>query len=147
MEIQMITATRTLRLADAGPVDVTFDVCGAGRPFLMLHGGGGPGTIANVRDVFASAHDVELICPTHPGFGGTPRPAALTTIAGLAALYGALVGELDLTDVIVVGNSIGGWIAAEMAILGSARVNRLILIHAVGLDVPRHPASRFFSLR
>ena len=147
MEIQMITATRTLRLAEAGPVDVTFDTYGAGRPFLMLHGGGGPITVANFADRFATTHDVEVVCPTHPGFGGTPRPAALNTVAGLATVYLALLDELDLTDVTVVGNSIGGWIAAEMAIIGSARVGGVILVDGVGIEVPGHPVADFFSLR
>ena len=143
----MITATRTLQLAEAGSVDVTFDTYGAGRPFLMLHGGGGPNTVANFADRLAGSRDVQVICPTHPGFGGTPRPAALTNVAGLAALYKALVEELDLTNVTVVGNSIGGWIAAEMAILGSARVRGVILVDGVGIEVPGHPVADFFSLR
>ncbi len=143
----MITVTHTLHLAETGPVDVTFDTYGAGRPFLMLHGGGGPNTVANFADRFATAHDVQVICPVHPGFGGTPRPVALTTVAGLAALYLALVDELDLTDVTVVGNSIGGWIAAEMAILGSARIRGVILVDGVGIEVPGHPVADFFSLR
>jgi pimeloyl-ACP methyl ester carboxylesterase len=48
----------------------------------------------------------------------------LASVGGLAALYVALLDEMDLTDVTLVGNSIGGWIAAEMALLqfpGSAR--------------------------
>src|ERR1700749_1090877 len=48
--------------------------------------------------------------PPPPGFGRPPRPEALTTIAGLAQLYVNLLDQLDLTGVIVVGNSIGGWI-------------------------------------
>jgi pimeloyl-ACP methyl ester carboxylesterase len=46
----------------------------------------------------------------------------------------------------VIGNSIGGWIAAEIAILNSPRVSRAILIDAAGLEVPGHPVADFFSL-
>ena len=46
----------------------------------------------------------------------------------------------------MVGNSIGGWIAAEMALLASPRVGRIILVDAVGIEVPGHPVADFFSL-
>jgi pimeloyl-ACP methyl ester carboxylesterase len=48
--------------------------------------------------------------------------------------------------VTVIGNSIGGWIAAEMALLASPRVSRAILVDAVGIEVPGHPIAEFFSL-
>jgi len=75
-----------------------------------------------------------VIVPTHPGFGGTVRPDALASIGGLAALYGALLDELELTDVTVVGNSIGGWIAAEMALRDiHGRIASMVLLNAVGI--------------
>ncbi len=46
----------------------------------------------------------------------------------------------------MVGNSIGGWIAAEMAVLGSPRISGLVLVDAVGIEVPGHPVADFFSL-
>ncbi len=58
----------------------------------------------------------------------------------------ALLDQFGLDDVTVAGNSIGGWIAAEMAILNSPRVSRVILINAVGIEVPGHPVADFFSL-
>ncbi|MFE9601359.1 alpha/beta fold hydrolase [Streptomyces hokutonensis] len=53
---------------------------------------------------------MRVLVPTHPGFAGTERPEALASVSGLATLYGALLDQLDLTDVTVIGNSIGGWI-------------------------------------
>jgi len=61
-------------------------------------------------------------------------------------LYAELIVELGLDDVTVVGNSIGGWIAAEMALLKSPRISRIILVNAVGIEVPGHPVADFFSL-
>ena len=58
----------------------------------------------------------------------------------------ALLGELGLEDVTVIGNSIGGWIAAEMALLASPRIRRAILVDAVGIVVPGHPVADFFAL-
>ena len=140
------TTTRTVTLPGVGPVDVAVSDYGDGQPFLLLHGGGGPDTVAGFGELFAKTHDVRVIVPTHPGFGGTARPDDLTSIRDLAALYVALIGQLELEDVTVAGNSIGGWIAAEMALLASPRLSGSILIDAVGIEVPGHPIADFFSL-
>jgi pimeloyl-ACP methyl ester carboxylesterase len=142
----MITSTYTVSSPDAGQVDVTVSEYGQGRPFLLLHGGGGPDTVTRFGETLAPAEHVRVLIPVHPGFGGTPRPEALHTIRGLAALYVSLLDQLGLEDVTVIGNSIGGWIAAEIAILNSPRVSRAILIDAAGLEVPGHPVADFFSL-
>jgi pimeloyl-ACP methyl ester carboxylesterase len=140
------TTTRTVPLPGISPVDVAVSDYGDGQPFLLLHGGGGPDTVTGFGELFAKSHDVQVIVPTHPGFGGTARPEKLTSISGLAALYVALIGQLELEDVTVVGNSIGGWIAAEMALLASPRVSGAVLVDAVGIEVPGHPIADFFSL-
>jgi pimeloyl-ACP methyl ester carboxylesterase len=87
-----------------------------------------------------------VIVPTHPGFGGTGRPAALTTIRDPAALYVALIGQPGAGDMTVIGNSIGGWITAEMALLAPPRIGRAVLVDAAGIEVPGHPIAGFFSL-
>lgn len=138
--------THTLDEPGIGPVDITFTDDGEGRPFLFLHGGGGPDTVAGFAARFATRRGVRTLTPIHPGFGGTPRPAGLTTVRDLAAVYVALLDDLDLTDVTVVGNSIGGWIAAEVGLLGSPRVGQIVLVNAVGIVVPGHPIADFFSL-
>ncbi len=142
----MTTTTHTVTVAGIGPVDVSIDDRGAGSPYLLLHGGGGPQTIAGFAALLAGTHAVRVITPTHPGFDGTARPERLSSVGGLAALYVALLDDLDVAGVMVVGNSIGGWIAAEVALLHSPRVSRVILIDAVGIEVADHPVADFFSL-
>ena len=142
----MSTAIHTVDLAGVGPVDVTVADYGSGQPFLLLHGGAGPQSVTAFAEKFAAAHDVRVLVPTHPGFGGTPRPEALASIAGLAALYNTLLDQLGLQDVTVIGNSIGGWITAEIALLKSPRVSGIVLIDAVGIEVAGHPVADFFSL-
>ncbi|MBV8221518.1 MAG: alpha/beta hydrolase [Solirubrobacterales bacterium] len=131
-----------------GPLEVTISDTGEGHPFLLLHGGGSPNTVSEFARRFAADENshARVITPTHPGFNGTARPETLTDIPGLAALYVNLLDELDLDDVTVVGNSIGGWIAAEIAIIGSPRVSSYVIVDAVGLEVPGHPVVDFFSL-
>lgn len=82
--------------------------------------------------------DRRVLTPIHPGFGGTPRPDGLHSVAGLAALYSALLDELGLTDVTVIGNSLGGWVAAELALLGSPRMSGMVLLDAVGIELEDH---------
>jgi pimeloyl-ACP methyl ester carboxylesterase len=142
----MNTDTHAVHLAGIGPVEVTVADYGSGQPFLLLHGGAGPQSVTGFAEKFAAAHDVRVLVPTHPGFGGTPRPEALNSVGGLAALYNALIHQLGLQDVTVIGNSIGGWITAEIALLKSPRVSGIVLIDAVGIEVPGHPVADFFSL-
>jgi pimeloyl-ACP methyl ester carboxylesterase len=129
-----------------GQVPLTVTERGAGRPFLLLHGGGGPLTVAAFADQLAQSERARVLTPTHPGFGGTPRPDGLNTVRGLAALYVAFIEQSCLNDVTVIGNSIGGWIAAEMGLLGSRRITRIVLVDALGIDVPGHPVIDFFAL-
>lgn len=138
--------TKSVPVHGIGTVAVTFSDRGEGRPFLLLHGGGGPLTVGAFADLLAAERPARVVAPTHPGFAGTPRPDSLDTIGGLAALYLGLLDELDLAGVTVVGNSIGGWIAAEMALLDTERIRGVVLVDAVGIEVPGHPVVDFFSL-
>ncbi len=140
------TTQHTVSLDGVGPVEVSVAAYGSGQPFLLLHGGAGPQSVTGFAEKFAAAHDVRVLVPTHPGFNGTVRPGTLTSVSGLAVLYGALLDQLALTDVTVIGNSIGGWITAEIALLKSPRVSGIVLIDAVGIEVPGHPVADFFSL-
>jgi pimeloyl-ACP methyl ester carboxylesterase len=142
----MTTTTHALTLPGRGSVAVTADDQGEGRPFLLLHGGGGPQTVAGFAELLATRGPARVITPAHPGFGGTPRPDWLDTMAGLAAVYRELLDRLGLQDVTVIGNSIGGWIAAELALLGSARISGLVLVDAVGIEVEGHPVTDIFAL-
>lgn len=123
-------------------MDIARTDVGHGHPYLLLRGG--PMTVAGFAALLA-AHG-RVVSPTHPGFGGTGRPAELDSPAALATAYVELLAALDLTDVCVVGNSLGGWVAAEIALLGSPRVSAVVLVDAVGVDVPGHPLPDFFSL-
>ncbi len=140
------TTTRALAVPGIGPVDVAIDERGAGHPVLLLHGGAGPQSVAGFADLLAAAGSTRVLAPTHPGFGGTPRLNGLDSIAGLAATYAALLEALDLRAVAVVGNSIGGWIAAELALRAPARLGVVVLFDAVGIEVPGHPAADVFAL-
>jgi pimeloyl-ACP methyl ester carboxylesterase len=133
-------------LDHVGAVPVTVVERGEGHPFLLLHGGGGPATVDGFAELLATSEPARVFRPSHPGFDGTDRPERLTTIRQLAALYVALLDELDLSDVTVIGNSIGGWIAAEMGLVTTNRISSIVLVDAVGIAVADHPVVDFFSL-
>jgi pimeloyl-ACP methyl ester carboxylesterase len=141
-----MTSTHYIRVAGIGTVELSVTDRGEGRPFLLLHGGGGPLTVNAFADLLAAQRAARVIAPTHPGFGGTPRPDSLAGIPELAALYIALLAELGLKGVTVIGNSIGGWIAAEMALLDTSAISGFVLVDAVGIEVPGHPIAEFFAL-
>ncbi len=82
----------------------------------------------------ALAERGDVIAPIHPGFADEPRPSWVTTVRDIAdvdldALDGA-AGEL-----IVIGSSFGGWVAAELALRIPERIARLILVGPLGLHV------------
>jgi pimeloyl-ACP methyl ester carboxylesterase len=130
-----IHADIALRLAEGG----------SGRPILLLHGGGGPRTVTGIAQHLEASHHV--LMSTHPGWNGTPRPDWLDSIDELAMLYLRLLAQRGLRDVVVIGSSVGGWIAAQMAVRDvTGLVGRIALIDAVGIDVPTHPMPDFFGL-
>ncbi len=106
---------------------------GEGPPMLLLHGGGGPLDAASFFHALAERFDV--IAPTHPGFAGTALPDDCDSVDDLAYLYLDLMDALGLDDVVVMGFSLGGWVAAEIAVKSTARIARLILVDAVGIKV------------
>src|SRR5215510_5000728 len=106
---------------------------GAGPPLLFLHGGGGAGIWLPCMAKLAKKFDV--IVPEHPGFGASDTPAWLDTVADLANYYLAFLDELDLRGVHLVGSSLGGWIAADLAVRNAARLASLTLIAAAGIHV------------
>jgi pimeloyl-ACP methyl ester carboxylesterase len=142
-------STAHLVVPGIGPLPVTYTDSGSGHPVLLLHGGAGPFSVAGFAALLSAA-DYRVIVPVHPGFDGTPRPAGLTTMAGLAAVYASLLRALGLTGACVIGNSIGGWVATELALTESAMpgspVNSVVLVDAAGLRVDGAPVPDFFSL-
>ena len=121
-----MSTTKTLEVAGIGPVELSraLEERGGGQPFLVLHGGAGPQSVATFAQILAEKDRNRVLTPTHPGFGGTPRPDELNSVAALAVLYRDLLDDLELEDVTVIGNSVGGWIAAEMALLHSHRLEQ-----------------------
>ena len=115
---------------------------GRGAPMLYLHGGGGIALDLPFIDLLASER--RIVAPSHPGFGRSSLPDWLDSVDDIAHIYLELMDRLGLTRTDIVGLSIGGWIAADLATKVPERLERLVLIGPVGvktgppdkLDVP-----------
>jgi pimeloyl-ACP methyl ester carboxylesterase len=111
---------------------------GDGPPLVFVHGlsGSWPNWLEQLP-VFADAHRV--IAMDLPGFGHSPMPRESITISGYARLLDGLLDELGVDAAAVVGNSMGGFVSAELAIAFPERVERLVLVSPAGLSTYRHP--------
>jgi pimeloyl-ACP methyl ester carboxylesterase len=106
---------------------------GAGQPLLLLHGFQHIDPRLPVVELL-SRH-AELIAPSHPGFGGSPRPADFGTVYDLVHLYLEFLDTLPKGPLTLMGISFGGWLAAEIAVKVGRRIDRLILVDALGIKV------------
>src|SRR3954468_13007612 len=103
----------------------------SGQPVVFLHGAGGhTGWMAFLDEL---AGHFAVFAPEHPGFGKSDDPPWLDEIADLAYFHLDLLQALGLERVHLIGTSLGGWVAAEMAVRSTARLASLTLVGAVGI--------------
>lgn len=133
------TRSTTTTLRGRNDVHITVDDVDRTRSFLLLHGGGGPLTMTGFAHLLAERTFARVLLPTHPGFAGTARPDTLASTRDLAAAYVDLIEQLDLVDLTLVGNSFGGWLAAEIALLDNPRVSGVVIVDGIGPQVEGHP--------
>jgi pimeloyl-ACP methyl ester carboxylesterase len=106
---------------------------GRGQPILLIHGIHPVSPAALFVDLLAK-HG-EVIAPSHPGFGASPRPPDFDTMYDLVHGYLDVLDAIDGDGVTVIGFGFGGWIAAELATLRPRKLKRLVLVDAVGIKV------------
>ena len=121
---------------------------GSGEPLLYLHG---------FVDIHASSKDwlpfhraladgLRVIAPAHPGCAGSAENEDIDTIDDLAFHYLRVIDALGLSSFHLAGASIGGWVAAELAVRIPERVHSLGLIGACGLYVEGEPITDIFMM-
>src|SRR5262249_6646455 len=131
-----IMATAETQLSGVRTVgDVQLEIVerGHGRPILWLHGENGPDPRARFLELLAPHGHV--LAPSHPGFGHSPDAEDIDTVDDLSYLYLDLLAQRDARDAIVIGASLGGWIAAEMAVKCTDRIAGLVLVAPLGIKV------------
>jgi len=106
---------------------------GRGSPMLMLHGL--HTVVPEAPFLNLLGQHAEIIAPSHPGFGRSPRPADFDTVYDLVHLYLDLLETLPHDKVTLIGFSFGGWLAAEIAAACCHRLERLILVDPLGIKL------------
>ena len=132
-----------LRQVDVDGTPVNYVDVGEGElePIVFVHGLGGQWQNW-LENIPRAALERRVIAMDLPGFGLTPEPRDRITIPGYGRCVDAVCEELSLGRVDMVGNSMGGYIAAEVAIQFPERVDQLILVSAAGItssDIARRP--------
>lgn len=128
-------------IAIAG-VDLDIFEAGEGPPLLFLHSAQGFAPEHPYVAPLSARH--RFIAPSHPGFGKSSLPDWIDAVDDIAYIYLELLDHLNLHQVDLIGCSIGGWIAAELATKAPERVHRLVMVGPVGvktgppdrLDIP-----------
>ncbi|MBK18782.1 MAG: hypothetical protein CMM52_08085 [Rhodospirillaceae bacterium] len=119
---------------------------GSGAPVLYLHG------VADMHGLSAKSyafHDAlaekfRVIAPAHPGCVGSDEDNSLESIDDLLFHTLEVMDALEIEKIDVIGNCVGGWLAAELAVRNPERVGNLVLIGASGLFVSGEPIGDLF---
>jgi pimeloyl-ACP methyl ester carboxylesterase len=127
---------------EIGGLAVDVHVAGTGPTLLYLHAEHFFKASRPFLD--GLARDFRVIVPRHPGFDGRTPPADFRSVDDLAYLYLELLERMGLDDAFLVGASLGGWIATEMAVRSTARVGRLALVGPLGVKLGG-PEERSFA--
>jgi pimeloyl-ACP methyl ester carboxylesterase len=123
-------STETMTI-DGAKIRVLRGGPGGAQPLVFLHGAGGhSGWMAFLEEL---SQRFAVYAPEHPGFGQSDDPPWLDGVGDLAYFYLDFLKVLGLERVHLVGTSLGGWIAAEMAVRDTARLASLTLVGAVGI--------------
>lgn len=104
---------------------------GRGQPLLFLNGGDAFHRSERWLDLIAGR--CELFAPKHPGYGGAAFAEHIRSVDELSLFYLEFLERLDLTDVVLVGASFGGWVATELAVKSCDRLACLVLIDSLGV--------------
>ena len=106
---------------------------GRGKPLVLLHSEDNYETAQPFVGDLAKSY--RMIIPRMPGFGRSTLPDSITNIDDMSYLYLDLLDHYGLQDVTVIGFSVGGWLATEMASKNCSRIARMILVDPVGIKV------------
>src|SRR5215469_17165351 len=141
MALKDSVAQETLKV---GADDLIVMRGGAGRPLLVLHEElGWPGWI-RWNEVLSEARTI--VTPLFPGFGQTPRAEWILNVRDLGCFLARYLRENNLAPIDVIGFSLGGWIAAEMAANDPAIFSKIVLVAPAGIRPPEGEIMDMFTL-
>ena len=127
-----------------GRFEVELQTCGSGEPLLFLHGAGGLTGVDPFLDELGK--DFKVIAPNLPGYGDTTGGELIDDVTDASLFYQQLMDELGIAKAYVVGHSMGGMLAAELAAMDKNRVKKLVLVCPAGFWRDENPIPDFFSM-
>ena len=119
---------------DVGGLEVAYRRKGSGPATVFLHGAGGTRMWLPFYERLSES--VDLIAPEHPGFGDTPAADWVEGFDDLVLHYRDVLDALELDRVHLIGFSLGGWIAANVAIFYPEPLKSLTLISPAACGCP-----------
>ena len=131
-------------LVQVGGTKIQLFKGGSGEPLLLLHGSGG--NRGWLRYVQSLAKQYTVYLPTHPGFGASERPDWIQNMQDLACFYTWFQEEQGLESARCIGFSMGGWLAAEMAVMCQHSFSKLMLVDPVGIKPQRGEITDIFLM-
>ena len=117
---------------------------GSGPPLLFLHGAGGNAGWQPYHEELSKSYTVYV--PSQAGFNGTERPDWVYTITDVCHFNQAMAETLGLADYVLMGSSMGGWVAAEMAAMCRCNLKALILVGAAGIKPEKSEIAEIFMV-
>jgi pimeloyl-ACP methyl ester carboxylesterase len=126
-----MTTGFTEEFVDVGDTRVHLLKGGSGDPVLVLHGAGGHQGWRRYIQALAERYTVYV--PSHPGYGQSERPGWLESMNDLACFYTWFMEQQGLDGVRAIGFSMGGWLAAEIAVACRHAFSRLMLVDPIGI--------------
>jgi len=129
---------------DVNGLEVAYRRNGEGEATLFLHGAGFTRMWLPFHERLAQS--VDLIAPEHPGYGETEMPEWLDGFDDLVLHYDEFLDALGVRQVHLVGYSLGGWIAAEFAVIYQAWLKSLTLITPAGLRILGQPIENIYAM-
>ncbi|SPP92893.1 alpha/beta fold hydrolase [Bradyrhizobium vignae] len=132
----------TSEVVDIGGVRIGLQKHGSGQALIFLHGANGVGPWLPFFEKLSSAY--QLFVPDHPAFGRSDSPDWIRSVSDLAMFYLDFIEQMNLDKVHLVGTSLGGWVAAELAVRNASRLASLTLVAPAGIRVKGTPVADFF---
>jgi pimeloyl-ACP methyl ester carboxylesterase len=127
-----------------GRFEVETQICGDGQPLLYLHGAGGLiGTDPFLEEL---GKDFKVVAPHLPGYGESSGGELIEDVVDACLFYHQLMDDLGMANAHMVGHSMGGMLAAELAALDVHRVSKLVLVCPAGFWLDQHPIPDPFAM-
>jgi pimeloyl-ACP methyl ester carboxylesterase len=135
---------KSMQKIGGGRFEVELQTFGSGEPLLFLHGAGGLIGVDAFLDELGK--NFKVIAPNFPGYGDTTGAELIDDVLDASLFHQQLMDDLGIASAHVVGHSMGGMLAAELAAVDSHRVKKLVLVCPAGFWRDENPIPDFFSM-